>query len=91
MVMLLTHHICACHLWPHPPHTHTLQIRGVFNGAALVFFSYIGFDAVACSAEEVGVSVFGHCRPVATQGGGIQATWWHPGRMWLRVIKPTVV
>jgi amino acid transporter len=30
-----------------------LQIRGVFNGAALVFFSYIGFDSVACSAEEV--------------------------------------
>jgi amino acid transporter len=29
------------------------QIRGVFNGAALVFFSFIGFDAVACSAEEV--------------------------------------
>jgi len=27
----------------------------VFNGAALVFFSFIGFDAVACSAEEVGV------------------------------------
>lgn len=29
------------------------EIRGVFNGAALVFFSFIGFDAVACSAEEV--------------------------------------
>uniref|UniRef100_A0A383V9I1 Cationic amino acid transporter C-terminal domain-containing protein n=1 Tax=Tetradesmus obliquus TaxID=3088 RepID=A0A383V9I1_TETOB len=29
------------------------EIRGVFNGAALVFFSYIGFDSVACSAEEV--------------------------------------
>eukprot|EP00879_Flechtneria_rotunda_P002193 GHRR01002379.1.p1 GENE.GHRR01002379.1~~GHRR01002379.1.p1 ORF type:complete len:523 (+),score=115.42 GHRR01002379.1:1539-3107(+) len=27
--------------------------RGVFNGAAIVFFSYIGFDAVATSAEEV--------------------------------------
>lgn len=29
------------------------QVRGVFNGAALVFYSYIGFDSVACSAEEV--------------------------------------
>lgn len=27
--------------------------RGVWNGAALVFFSYIGFDAVATTAEEV--------------------------------------
>jgi amino acid transporter len=34
-----------------------LQIRGVFNGAALVFFSYIGFDSVACSAEEVRISI----------------------------------
>lgn len=30
-----------------------LQVKGVFNGAALVFYSYIGFDSVACSAEEV--------------------------------------
>jgi APA family basic amino acid/polyamine antiporter len=29
------------------------EIKGVFNGAALVFYSYIGFDSVACSAEEV--------------------------------------
>lgn len=27
--------------------------RGIFDGAALVFFSYIGFDAVATTAEEV--------------------------------------
>lgn len=27
--------------------------RGIWNGAALVFFSYIGFDAVATTAEEV--------------------------------------
>lgn len=27
--------------------------RGVWNGAAIVFFSYIGFDAVATTAEEV--------------------------------------
>lgn len=39
-----------------------VQVRGVFNGAALVFFSYIGFDAVACSAEEVS--------KWALQGGG---------------------
>lgn len=25
---------------------------GVFKGAAVVFFAYVGFDAVACSAEE---------------------------------------
>ena len=29
------------------------QVKGIFNGAAIVFFSYIGFDAVATSAEEV--------------------------------------
>ena len=28
-------------------------VRGVWNGASLVFFSYIGFDAVATTAEEV--------------------------------------
>jgi amino acid transporter len=39
-----------------------VQVRGVFNGAALVFFSFIGFDAVACSAEEV--------RPEVGAGGG---------------------
>lgn len=27
-------------------------VRGAFNGASIVFFSYIGFDAVACAAEE---------------------------------------
>lgn len=27
-------------------------IRGVFSGASIVFFSYMGFDAVATSAEE---------------------------------------
>ena len=26
---------------------------GVFHGAAIVFFSFIGFDAVTCAAEEV--------------------------------------
>ncbi|MGC7930911.1 APC family permease [Lysinibacillus sp. VIII_CA] len=28
-------------------------IRGVFSGAALVFFAYLGFDAVSSAAEEV--------------------------------------
>ena len=28
-------------------------VRGVWNGASLVFFSYIGFDAIATTAEEV--------------------------------------
>ena len=27
--------------------------RGVFNGASIVFFSYIGFDAIVNTAEEV--------------------------------------
>lgn len=27
--------------------------RGVFNGASLLFFSYVGFDAIATTAEEV--------------------------------------
>jgi amino acid transporter len=26
--------------------------RGIFNGASLVFFSYIGFDAIVNTAEE---------------------------------------
>lgn len=28
-------------------------MRGVFNGASLLFFSYVGFDAIATTAEEV--------------------------------------
>lgn len=28
-------------------------VKGTFQGAAVVFFSYIGFDAVATAAEEV--------------------------------------
>lgn len=48
-----------------------VQIRGVFNGAALVFFSFIGFDAVACSAEEVSVddSFCLQCIVAAVQSG----------------------
>ncbi|KAG0573341.1 hypothetical protein KC19_VG169800 [Ceratodon purpureus] len=30
-----------------------LGIRGIFNGAAIVYFSFIGFDAVSTTAEEV--------------------------------------
>lgn len=29
-------------------------VRGVFSGASLVFFSYVGFEMVANAAEEVG-------------------------------------
>jgi amino acid transporter len=28
-------------------------MRGIFNGAAIVYFSYIGYDAVSTTAEEV--------------------------------------
>lgn len=37
--------------------------RGVFSGAAYVYFTYTGFDAVATSAEEVhaGRSICLHC------------------------------
>lgn len=28
-------------------------LQGVFHGAAIVFFSFLGFDAVTCAAEEV--------------------------------------
>jgi APA family basic amino acid/polyamine antiporter len=28
-------------------------MQGVFHGAAIVFFSFLGFDAVTCAAEEV--------------------------------------
>ena len=35
--------------------------RGVWNGAALVFFSYIGFDAVATTAEEVRAASLSQC------------------------------
>ena len=30
--------------------------RGIFNGASLLFFSYVGFDAISTTAEEVGVA-----------------------------------
>ena len=28
-------------------------MRGIFNGAAIIFFAYLGYDAVATLAEEV--------------------------------------
>ncbi len=28
-------------------------VRGVMNGAAIIFFAYLGYDAVATLAEEV--------------------------------------
>lgn len=34
--------------------------RGVFSGAAYVYFTYTGFDAVATSAEEVASLSCGH-------------------------------
>ncbi len=28
-------------------------VKGVMNGAAIIFFAYLGYDAVATMAEEV--------------------------------------
>ena len=33
-------------------------VRGVMNGAAIIFFAYLGYDAVATLAEEVRKLVF---------------------------------
>ena len=30
-----------------------MELSGVFKGAAIIFFAYIGFDAVSTAAEEV--------------------------------------
>lgn len=40
------------------------SVRGIFDGASYVFFSYIGFDAVATSAEEV------RCNQAPTERSG---------------------
>jgi amino acid transporter len=38
----------------HPLHSFApFGARGIFNGASLLFFSYVGFDAIATTAEEV--------------------------------------
>ncbi len=47
-------------LAPFAPH----GARGIFSGAAYVYFTYTGFDAVATSAEEVG----GYC---VKEGSGV--------------------
>ncbi len=42
--------------WVKPAHWHPFfpfGVQGVFAGAALIFFAYIGFDAVSTAAEEV--------------------------------------
>lgn len=51
------------------------QVRGLINGAAMVYFAFIGFDAVACSAEEVRVCA-STCLASACPRG-----WWV---QWLR-------
>lgn len=40
--------------------------HGVFAAASIVFFSFIGFDTVATTAEEVGLPQQEHLRPVNT-------------------------
>lgn len=47
-VVIAAPHAQAANLSPFTP----FGVRGVFSGAAIVFFSYMGFDAVATSAEE---------------------------------------
>ena len=48
--------IFAGSAWVKPEHWHPFfpfGVQGVFAGAALTFFAYIGFDAVSTAAEEV--------------------------------------
>jgi APA family basic amino acid/polyamine antiporter len=48
--------ILAGMLWVKPANWHPFfpyGVQGIFSGAALIFFSYIGFDAVSTAAEEV--------------------------------------
>jgi len=48
--------IFAGSAWVKPAHWHPFfpfGVQGVFAGAALIFFAYIGFDAVSTAAEEV--------------------------------------
>jgi APA family basic amino acid/polyamine antiporter len=48
--------IFAGSAWVQPAHWHPFfpyGVQGVFGGAALIFFAYIGFDAVSTAAEEV--------------------------------------
>jgi APA family basic amino acid/polyamine antiporter len=47
-VVIAAPHAQAANLSPFMP----FGVRGVCSGAAIVFFSYMGFDAVATSAEE---------------------------------------
>lgn len=49
-------------------------IKGAFNGASVVFFSYIGFDCIATAAGEAarGGGVAGQ------QGGGSAQPWTDP-------------
>ncbi|MDQ9764133.1 amino acid permease, partial [Acinetobacter baumannii] len=47
-VTIAAPHAQAANLSPFMP----FGVRGVCSGAAIVFFSYMGFDAVATSAEE---------------------------------------
>jgi len=54
---LLKHHGLATRNWTPfvPPNTGTFGefgISGVFKGAAVIFFAYIGFDAVSTAAQE---------------------------------------
>eukprot|EP00249_Psilotum_nudum_P010880 c22828_g1_i3 orf=997-1566(-) len=44
-------------------------IRGVFYGAALVYFSYIGYDATSTMAEEVKIPA--RCMPAGVSGSVI--------------------
>ena len=54
---LLKHHGLALRNWTPfvPPNTGTFGefgISGIFKGAAVIFFAYIGFDAVSTAAQE---------------------------------------
>lgn len=47
-IVLVATHIDPANYHPFMP----FGLKGVFSGAAIVFFSYLGFDAIANSAEE---------------------------------------
>jgi APA family basic amino acid/polyamine antiporter len=54
-LVVLGFFVLVCFSYVKPPHWHPFApngVHGVITGAAIVFFAYIGFDAVSTTAEE---------------------------------------